>query len=118
MNFVDDKKSDEMVSGDLNYKMEGADHTFYFILNKGINLSDITFCIEYSTGEKHYNADKADLGSGTLTSGGRYNFNLNISDGVLSIFGETIQNWGDGTQMDDIEINNPTEDNNQNDENT
>lgn len=119
MNFVDDKKSDEMVSGDLNYTMEGADHTFYFILNNGIAFSDITFSLKYSTNGTKYNAEKVGLGNeGILESGKRYNFNLKISDGVLTVFGSNIVNWGDGTQMDDIEINNPTEDNNQNDENT
>ena len=115
--IVDDEKNDKMESCNLDFQMTGEDKTFYFILNKGVNLSDVTFCIEYSTGENHYKAEKADLGSEALASGGRYNFNLKISDGVLTISGGTIQNWGNGTQMDDIEINNPTVDNNQTDEN-
>lgn len=110
--IVDDEKNDKMESCNLDFQMTGEDKTFYFILNKGVNLSDVTFCIEYSTGENHYKAEKADLGSEALASGGRYNFNLKISDGVLTISGGTIQNWGNGTQMDDIEINNPTVDNN------
>ena len=115
---MENGESDKMESGNLDFQMAGEDKTFYFILNPGIALSDVTFCIKYATADVDYKAEKAGLGSATLAGGGRYNFNLNISDGVLSIFGETIQNWGDGTQMDDIEINNPTEDNNQNDENT
>ena len=118
MNFVNDKKSDKMESGSLDFQMAGEDKTFYFILNPGIALSDVTFCIKYATANVDYKAEKAGLGSATLAGGGRYNFNLSISDGVLTVSGGEIQNWGDGTQMDDIEINNPTEDNNQNDENT
>ena len=80
-------------------------------------MSDITFCLRYSTNGVSYKAEKIGLGSGELTSGGRYNFNLSISDGVLNVSGGEIQNWGDGTQMDDVEINTPTVDEESGDEN-
>lgn len=115
--LVENKRSDTMQSGALNYTMQNVDKTFYFILNKGIALSTVTFSIEYSTDGVNYKAEKTNLGNVTLTSGSRYNFNLNIFDGVLTISGGEIQDWGNGTQMDDIEINNPTVDNNQTDEN-
>ena len=89
-------------------QMANKDEVLYFILNSGISLSNITFCIKYSTAGVNYKAEKANLGSGTLASGGRYNFNLSIFDGELSLSGGTIQNWGEGTPMEDIEINNPT----------
>ena len=97
-------------SADLNLSMtdKAKDHTLYFILNSSINLSDITFTITYKTGETQYTASKTGLGSSSLTSGKRYNFNLNITDGVLSISGCEIQGWGEGTSMDDIIINSPT----------
>jgi len=109
---VKGKESDTMESGTLNYTMKNVDKTFYFILNKGVALSAVTFSIEYSTNGVNYKAEKTNLGNVTLAGGSRYNFNLKISDGVLTISGGTIQNWGNGTQMDDIEINNPTVDNN------
>lgn len=115
--FIDGKEVDEMKSSDLNFQMVGEDKTFYFILNSGISLSDITFCLRYSTDGVSYKAEKIGLGSGELTSGGRYNFNLSISDGVLIVSGGEIQNWGDGTQMDDVEINTPTVDEESGDEN-
>lgn len=115
--LVENGKSDTMESGALNYTMQNVDKTFYFILNKGIALSTVTFSIEYSTDGVNYKAEKTNLGNVTLTSGSRYNFNLNIFDGVLTISGGEIQDWGEGTQMDDIEINNPTVENNQTDEN-
>ena len=115
---VGDKKSNKMESEALNFEMENVDKTFYFILNNGIAFSDITFSIKYSTNGIKYNAEKVGLGEeGKLERGKRYNFSLNISDGILTVSGGEIQNWGDGTQMDDIEINNPIVDNNQADEN-
>ena len=114
---IDGKEADVMQSDDLDCQMAGEDKTFYFILNSGISLSDITFCIRYSTDGVSYKAEKIGLGSGELTSGGRYNFNLSISDGVLNVSGGEIQNWGDGTQMDDVEINTPTVDEESGDEN-
>ena len=87
-------------------------------VGKDIAFSDITFSIKYSTNGIKYNAEKVGLGEeGKLERGKRYNFSLNISDGILTVSGGEIQNWGDGTQMDDIEINNPIVDNNQADEN-
>lgn len=110
--LMENGESDKMESGSLDCQMAGEDKTFYFILNPGIALSDVTFCIKYATADVDYKAEKAGLGSVTLARGGRYNFNLSISDGVLTLSGGEIQNWGDGTQMDDIEINNPIVDNN------
>lgn len=105
---IDGKEADVMQSGNLNFQMAGEDKTFYFILNTGISLSNVTFCIKYSTAGVNYKAEKTNLGSGELASGGRYNFNLSISDGKLSLSGGDIRNWGEGSQMEDIEINNPT----------
>ena len=105
---IENEELDVMLSGDLNFQMAGEDKTFYFILNAGISLSDVTFCLRYATNGVSYKAEKANLGSATLASGGRYNFNLSISDGKLSLSGGDIQNWGEGTPMEDIEINNPT----------
>lgn len=101
---------DNVTSTTLNVSMTeaNADKTLYFILNSGANLANVTFCIEYKTGEKNYKASKTGLGSDDLESGNRYNFNLNITDGVLSISGCEIEGWGEGTSMDDIIINSPT----------
>lgn len=98
----------------LSYEMKETDHTFYFILNSGIALSNVTFTIEYETGTDNYKASKQGLGSTTLTSGKQYNFNLNITDGVLNITGNEISKWGDGGKMDDIIINTPEKTNEQN----
>lgn len=106
--FTEDGESDKMESGDLNFQMIEEDKTFYFILNRSIALSDITFGIEYATEDVNYKAEKAGLGSETLTGGVRYSFNLSISDGVLTVSGGEIQDWEDGTPMDDIVINSPT----------
>lgn len=114
---IDGKEADVMQSDDLDCQMAGEDKTFYFILNSGISLSDITFCIRYSTNGVSYKAEKTGLGLNELASGGRYNFNLSISDGVLVVSGGEIQNWGDGTQMDDVEINTPTVEEESGDEN-
>lgn len=103
--LVENEIFDTMESDDLDYTMKGVDKTFYFILNKDRALADITFCMEYSTGEKKYKAEKQGLGLGTLVGGNRYNFNLNISDGVLTISGGNIQDWGNGSQLEDIIIN-------------
>ena len=94
-----------------------TDKTLYFILNSGTSLADITFSIEYTTGTTHYTASKTGLGSSSLESGNRYNFNLNITDGVLSISGCEIEGWGTGSNMNDIVINTPTEQQSQNNEN-
>lgn len=99
-------KSDEL---NLSMANETTNKTLYFILNSGINLSGVTFSIEYSTGGKNYIATKTGLGNGSFASGSRYNFNLNITDGVLAITGTDIQDWGAGTNMGDIIINTPIE---------
>jgi len=99
-------KSDEL---NLSMANETTNKTLYFILNSGINLSGVTFSIEYSTDGKNYTATKTGLGNGSFASGSRYNFNLNITDGVLAITGADIQDWGAGTNMGDIIINTPIE---------
>ena len=115
------KSSIDIVESSENFsismKEREKDLPLYFILNSGASLTDITFSIEYKTGEKHYTASKTGLGSGSLTSGNRYNFNLNITDGVLSISGCEIEGWGTGSNMNDIVINTPTEQQSQNNEN-
>ena len=105
------ESQDLLTSSDLGVSMaeEESNKTLYFILNSGINLSEITFSIKYTTATKNYTATKAGLGNGTLASGNRYNFNLNITDGVVSITGGEIEEWGEGSDMDDIIINNPQE---------
>lgn len=104
-------RQDLLASSDLGVDMdkEESNKTLYFILNSGINLSEITFSIKYTTATKNYTATKAGLGNGTLASGNRYNFNLNITDGVVSITGAEIQGWGEGSDMGDIIINDPAE---------
>lgn len=94
-----------------------TDQTLYFILNSGANLANVTFSIEYKIGETKYIATKEGLGNNNLTSGNRYNFNLNITDGVLNISGCEIEGWGEGSKMEDIIINTP-EQQSQNNENT
>lgn len=107
------KSSIDIVESSENFsismKETEKDLPLYFILNSGADLANITFSIEYNTGEKHFTASKSGLGSGSLTSGNRYNFNLNITDGVLSISGCEIEGWGTGSNMNDIIINTPTE---------
>ena len=102
---------------DLNMAIKNKNETLYFIVSSGIDLSNTTFCIEYITGTNTYIATKEGLGSGSFASGNRYNFNLNITDGVLNITGAEIQEWGEGTNMGDIIINSPTI-NTQNNENS
>ena len=106
--------SNTIKSSALNLNMASTETnaTLYFIVNSGIDLSDTIFSINYTTGGKTYTATKSGLGSGSFTSGSRYNFNLNITDGVLSITGAEIQEWGEGTNMGDIIINNPQEESN------
>ena len=98
-------------SSELGISMaeQESNMTLYFILNSGIDLSETTFRINYTTGTKSYTATKTNLGSATLKSGNRYNFNLNITDGVVSITGGEIEEWGEGNDMADIIINNPQE---------
>ena len=96
----------------LNMASTETNATLYFIVNSGIDLSGTTFSINYTTEGNTYTAIKKGLGSGSFTSGSRYNFNLNITDGVLSITGAEIQEWGKGTNMGDIIINNPQEESN------
>ena len=98
-------------SSELGISMaeQESNETLYFILNSGIDLSETTFRINYTTGTKSYTATKTDLGRVILESGNRYNFNLNITDGVVSITGGEIEAWGEGNDMDDIIINNPQE---------
>ena len=101
----------QITATDLNCPINDIDKIFYFVVNAGENLSNITFNIKYSTGEKNYTASKIGLGSATLASGNLYKFNLNITDGVIAITGNDIQPWSEQT-MDDIIINNPTEQSN------
>ena len=105
------EEPDFLQFNDLNLSManETSNKSLYFILNSGIDLSATTFRINYTTGTKSYTATKTDLGRVTLESGNRYNFNLNITDGVVSITGGEIEEWGEGNDMDDIIINNPQE---------
>ena len=106
---------DKMESADLGVSMaeEESDKTLYFILNSGASLSDVTFSIKYETEGIDYIATKSNLGNSVFTKGNRYNFKLNITDGVLDIRGCEIQGWGEGTDMGDIVINTPQTDSNQ-----
>ena len=103
--------STQITATNLNCSINDIDKTFYFVVNAGENLSNVTFNIKYSTGEKNYTASKTGLGNATLTSGNLYKFNLNITDGVIAVTGNEIQPWSEQT-MDDIIINNPTEQSN------
>lgn len=103
ISIVEDKKHNKM-EADLDYEMNSANKTFYFIVNAGNNLSGTKFSIEYSTGDKNYKATKEGLGSGTLTSGKQYSFNLTVVEGVLTISGNTIKDW-ESSVLDDIIIN-------------
>lgn len=98
-------------SAKLDLTMTGASHTFYFIVNSGIALGDMALSIKYSVENVNYEASKTGLGAVTLVGGNQYGFNLNITDGVLSITGGNVKDWGSGGEMDDIIINKLEEEN-------
>lgn len=103
--IVENKTSDLMKSDNLDYTMTRTDKVFYFIVNSGNELSATSFTIEYTSDDTSYKATKTNLGTGTLSSGKQYSFNVKVADGVMTISGNDIQNWTSGGTMDDIVIN-------------
>lgn len=116
---LDNNEAGNSLDLPVSCNMDSKNHTFYCILNSGtVNLASVTMIIEYIEGDgQKYKAELKGLGDAStkFESGKQYSYTLKIDDGILSIIGNSIKGWTDGTSMD-VTING-VEQNNQTDEN-
>ena len=86
--------------------MNGADATFYFILNaKSDESAPVTLTLEYTTGGKTYVASMTNFAGNVFAGGMQQSYTISVKDSYLIVSGGDISPWGSGETMDDIIIN-------------
>ena len=110
--FADDAvvlSSDEtsdLLDVELGHDMNGADATFYFILNaKSDESAPVTLTLEYTTGGKTYVASMTNFAGNVFAGGMQQSYTISVKDSYLIVSGGDISPWGSGETMDDIIIN-------------
>lgn len=100
-----DADSDLLEAAPL-HAMNGADATYYFIVNEKLDASAVvTLTIEYTTGDKTYTASLENFAGNTFAGGMQQSYTLTIKDSSLILSGSEISSWGEGESLDDIVIN-------------
>ena len=110
--FADDEvtlfpdESSDLLEVALNHEMNGADATFYFILNeKNDATTPVTLTIEYTSGGKSYVASMNNFAGNVFAGGMQQSYTISVKDSYLIVSGGDISPWGTGETMDDIIIN-------------
>ena len=98
--------SSDLLEVALEHEMNGADATFYFILNAKSDATDpVTLTLEYTTGGKSYVASMNNFAGNTFAGGMQQSYTISVKDSYLIVSGGDISPWGDGETLDDIIIN-------------
>lgn len=99
-------ESSDLLDVALSHEMEGADATFYFILNaKTDSSTPVTLTLEYTTGGKGYVASLEDFAGNIFAGGMQQSYTISVRDRYLIVSGSEISPWGEGETLDDIVIN-------------
>ncbi|MBQ8887933.1 MAG: fimbrillin family protein [Bacteroidaceae bacterium] len=89
-----------------SHEMNGADATYYFIVNEKLDASaTVTLTIEYTTAGKTYVASMENFAGNTFAGGMQQSYTITIKDSSLIISGSEIEPWGEGETLEDIIIN-------------
>ena len=98
--------SSDLLEVALEHEMNGADATFYFILNAKSDATDpVTLTLEYTTGGKSYVASMSNFAGNVFAGGMQQSYTISVKDSYLIISGGDISPWGDGETLNDIIIN-------------
>ena len=98
--------SSDLLEVALEHEMNGADATFYFILNAKSDATDpVTLTLEYTTGGKSYVASMNNFAGNTFAGGMQQSYTISVKDSYLIVSGGDISPWGDGETLDNIVIN-------------
>ena len=99
-------ESSDLLEVALNHEMNGADATFYFILNaKSDATTPVTLTLEYTTGGKSYVASMNNFAGNVFAGGVQQSYTISVKDSYLIVSGGEISPWGTGETLDDIIIN-------------
>ena len=105
VNLSSDESSD-LLEVALNHEMNGADATFYFILNaKSDATTPVTLTLEYTSGGKSYVASMNNFAGNVFAGGVQQSYTISVKDSYLIVSGGEISPWGTGETLDDIIIN-------------
>ena len=98
--------SSDLLDVALSHEMNGADATFYFILNaKTDSSSPVTLTLEYTTGGKSYVASLDNFAGNVFAGGMQQSYTISVRDRYLIVSGSEISPWGEGETLDNIVIN-------------
>lgn len=99
-------ESSDLLDVALSHEMNGADATFYFIVNaKTDSSSPVTLTLEYTTGENSYVANLENFAGNVFARGKQQSYTISVRDSYLIVSGSDISPWGDGETLDNIIIN-------------
>lgn len=99
-------ESSDLLEVALRHEMNGANATFYFILNgKSDATTPVTLTIEYTTDGKNYVASMNNFAGNVFVGGMQQSYTISVKDSYLIVSGGYISPWGTGETMDDIIIN-------------
>ena len=99
-------ESSDLLEVALNHEMNGADATFYFILNaKSDATTPVTLTLEYTTGGKSYVASMNNFAGNVFAGGVQQSYTISVKDSYLIVSGGDISPWGAGETLDNIIIN-------------
>lgn len=98
--------SSDLLDVALSYEMNGADATFYFILNEKTNSSfPVTLTLEYTTGGKNYVASLDNFAGNVFAGGMQQSYTISVRDRYLIVSGSEISPWGEGETLSNVIIN-------------
>lgn len=89
----------------LNDEMSEKEAVYYALLNPVTCSSGVTLLIEYEREGEFYVATKEGFASNAFSGGVMQEFTIVVKDGVLTISGAGISEWGEGAKLDDLIIN-------------
>lgn len=99
-------ESSDLLEVALNHEMNGADATFYFILNaKSDATTPVTLTLEYTSGGKSYVASMNNFAGNVFAGGVQQSYTISVKDSYLIVSGGDISPWGAGETLDNIIIN-------------
>lgn len=99
-------ESSDLLDVVLSHEMNGADATFYFILNaKTDSSSPVTLTLEYTTDGKSYVASLDNFAGNVFAGGMQQSYTISVRDRYLIVSGSEISPWGEGETLSNIIIN-------------
>lgn len=98
--------SSDLLDVALSHEMNGADATFYFIVNaKSDSSFPVTLTLEYTTGGKSYVASLESFAGNVFEGGMQQSYTISVRDSYLIVSGSDIAPWEAGETLDNVIIN-------------